>query len=88
MTGKTNKFARAIDQRQNPTPDTSAPLGKATTMTTVEMSRHLRAQLDTLFAQLYATSGRRVKIGPASVALYELLIESPDLQQEVIKRLT
>lgn len=87
-----SKLARATVARTAPATEAppKAP-DSTTTTTTVQMSKHLRAELDTRFIELRRDTGlpaKRLGIGPVSVALYEAFLADPDLQREVIRRLT
>lgn len=92
-----NKFARAAANRSASSGAAPAPETKATMTTTVLVSRHTRAELDKLFAQLTLEHHVRLGIGPVSVALYEMFLDNVtvldkdgnpiDLQKEVINRL-
>jgi hypothetical protein len=96
-----NKFTRAAAARAAASSGTGpapAPATKATMMTTVEVSRHTRAELDHLFTRLRLETGRKVVLGPVTIALWDMLLENVkvldqdgnpvDLQKEVVRRIT
>jgi len=95
-----NRFTRAAAARSAassgtaPKPD---PGMKATMTTTVEVSRHTRAQLDHAFTRLRLETGAKVVLGPVTIALWEMFLDNVqvldrdgnavDLQTEVVNKL-
>lgn len=76
-----NKFTQTAAARTAPK---VKPEKKATMVTTVEVPVHTRAELDRLFVTLGLEHGRRRRfgIGAASVALYEILLDNPLVQED------
>lgn len=96
-----NKFTRAAAARAAASSGTGpapSPATKTTMTTTVLVSRHTRAQLDHAFTRLRLETGRKVVLGPVTIALWEMFLDNVkvldqdgnpvDLQEEVIKRIT
>jgi hypothetical protein len=83
-----NKFARAVAKRESDAASPTPPDNTHTTKQTVTMTRHLHNQLGRLLSDLALEHHVRMPLGPVGVRLYEIFLDDPKLQQEVVKRMT
>lgn len=81
-----NKFAAAVARREADAA-TPAPADKNLTKVTVTLTRHTRNLLSKLLADLALENHVRMDVGPVGVKLYEIFLDNPDLQKEVIQRM-
>ncbi len=83
-----NKFVRAVAKREA---DAAAPAtgDMHTTKQTFTFTRHLHHRLVQLLADLKLQHRlRKLPLGPVGVTLFEIFADDPELQKEVIRRLT
>ena len=83
-----NKFARAVAKRESDAASPAPADNANTTKQTVTMTRHLHNELGTLLRTLALEHHVRMPLGPVGVKLYEIFMDDPQLQQEVVKRMT